>query len=58
MIPKLIHQIWIGDNPLPRVWQDRPETWKQKNPEYVYKLWDNDSIRDIDDEGFLLTQHI
>jgi hypothetical protein len=53
MIPKLIHQIWIGDNPLPRVWQDRPETWKQKNPEYVYKLWDNDSIKDIDDEGFL-----
>ena len=53
MIPKLIHQMWIGDKPLPSIWEDRPESWKEKNPNYNYVLWDNDSIKKIDDENFL-----
>lgn len=44
MIPKVIHQIWIGPNPVPEYWTN---TWSQyyleKNPEYQYKLWDNDN---------------
>ena len=44
MIPKVIHQIWIGPNPIPEYWTN---TWSQyyleKNPEYQCKLWDNDN---------------
>jgi len=37
MIPKIIHQIWVGDQ------NKRPykmmETWKEKNPSWEYMLW-------------------
>ncbi len=35
MIPKTIHQIWLGDN-RPIKWMD---TWKDLNPSWEYKLW-------------------
>lgn len=53
MIPKKIHVLWIGNKPIPSVWKDRPETWKKKNPNYEYKFWDNESIREVDDSDFL-----
>ena len=37
MIPKTIHQIWLGDQ------SQRPsplmETWKEKNPTWEHKIW-------------------
>ncbi len=35
MIPKRLHQIWLGPNP-PTKWMD---TWKNLNPSWEYKLW-------------------
>jgi len=35
-IPRMIHQIWIGDKPAPREWI---QTWKDKNPEFEHILW-------------------
>ena len=35
-IPKIIHQIWIGNNPAPTKLMN---TWKEKNPDYEYILW-------------------
>ena len=32
MIPKIIHQIWIGPKPAPTKFMD---TWKEKNPEFI-----------------------
>lgn len=44
MIPKVIHQIWIGSLKEPNFWSN---TWSQQylelNPEYKYKLWNNDN---------------
>ena len=41
-IPKIIHQIWIGDKPPPNIWID---TWKKDymiaHPEFKYMYWDN-----------------
>lgn len=36
MIPKIIHQIWIGDKKMPLSWM---ATWRQKNPDFKYRLW-------------------
>ena len=36
MIPKLIHQLWIGPNPAPTKHMD---TWKDKNPDFEYIRW-------------------
>lgn len=38
MIPKTIHQIWIGDRPAPLEWID---SWKAMNPDWDHVLWDN-----------------
>jgi mannosyltransferase OCH1-like enzyme len=44
-IPKLIHQIWIGDDkPLP-MWHSRfLESWKTNHPQWTYKLWTNSDV--------------
>lgn len=41
-IPKIIHQLWIGDKPMPN---NLMKTWKDKNPLFTYKLWDNDAVK-------------
>ena len=42
MIPKIIHQIWVGDQ------SQRPvnlmKTWEDMNPEWEYKLWTDDNL--------------
>jgi len=39
MIPKIIHQVWVGDKPIP----DHHLKWikklKKLNPDFEYKLW-------------------
>jgi mannosyltransferase OCH1-like enzyme len=41
-IPKILHQLWIGDiAPAPL---NLMNTWKDKNPEYEYIFWNEDRI--------------
>jgi hypothetical protein len=40
-IPKIIHQLWVGPHARPTVWMD---TWREKHPEWEYRLWDNDAV--------------
>jgi glycosyltransferase involved in cell wall biosynthesis len=42
MIPKIIHQIWIGPKPAPTKFMD---TWKDKNPEFTYIRWNEEEIK-------------
>lgn len=42
--PKIIHQIWIGDNPLPKYYKYFKASWKKYMPQYKYKLWKNRQI--------------
>lgn len=41
MIPKIIHQIWIGNLEPPVSLMD---SWKTKNPDFEYILWDEEKI--------------
>ncbi len=45
MINKVLHQTWVGTEPKPEKWMS---TWKEKNPEWEYKIWDNDTIKELD----------
>ncbi len=36
MIPKVIHQVWLGPNPCPVLCV---ESWKAKNPDWQHRLW-------------------
>jgi mannosyltransferase OCH1-like enzyme len=41
VIPKLLHQIWLGPRQAPRPWT---ETWRTANPDFTYRLWDGDAL--------------
>ena len=42
MIPKIIHQLWIGSNPRPSKFMD---TWQTNNPDFEYIYWNEDEIK-------------
>lgn len=48
MIPKIIHQIWIGPNKRPDCWMN---TFKidyiKMNPSWKYKLWNEENIAEL-----------
>lgn len=47
-IPKIIHQVWSGvDEPLPTHFKALGNTWKEKNPDWEYILWDNKKMNDF-----------
>lgn len=48
-IPHKIHQIWIGSD-LPEKYYDWCNSWKTLNPEWDYKLWQEQDILDLLDE--------
>lgn len=49
IIPKVIHQIWLGKNPIPKNYQYYASTWKKFHPTWEYKLW---TEKDIVNENF------
>ena len=47
MIPKIIHQSWIGSNPAPSHCSGYAKIWKELHPSWEYKLWTNKDIGSI-----------
>jgi mannosyltransferase OCH1-like enzyme len=45
-IPKIIHQIWLGSK-IPAKYNRITNTWKEKNPDWEYKLWTDDDVSKI-----------
>jgi len=43
-IPKIIHQIWLEEGPIPKKIQIFQETWKKQHPNWEYHLWTKDEI--------------
>ena len=46
LIPKIIHQIWIGGE-VPEKFLKLMQTWKTLHPDYEYKLWTDQDIKDF-----------
>ena len=46
MIPKIIHFIWVGSNPLPEVCARYISEWTQAYSDYTIKLWTDSDIAD------------
>lgn len=47
MIPKKIHYIWLGGNPLPKIAEKCIESWKKYCPDYEIVRWDESNV-DVD----------
>ena len=41
MIPRTIHQIWIGPKQRPDDWM---QTWRERNPMFAFTVWDESAI--------------
>jgi len=46
-IPKIIHQIWVGNKPLPKDYLFYIDTWKKINPDWKHILWTDKDINNI-----------
>ncbi len=44
MIPKIIHQIWIGNNPMPETLKSYIEGWKHIYTDYEFILWNDEFV--------------
>jgi len=53
MIPKKIHQIWYGDDPIPEFCMEYAERIKALYPDYEYKLWLNEDLEKLRTNVFL-----
>lgn len=47
-IPKVIHQIHLGDKPLSDQELKWQKTWKHYNPDWKFIFWDDERLRGID----------
>ena len=45
-IPKIIHQIWVGNKPLPEKYKHWQKTW-QSLPGWQYKLWTDKEVENF-----------
>lgn len=52
MIPKIIHYVWIGGNPIPPKNQRYIDHWKKILPDWEFRLW-NESNFDMSASAFL-----
>ena len=50
LIPKKIHQIWLGEKSIPRICKKWMNSWKDHNPQWEYKLWDEKNIKELNVE--------
>ena len=51
-IPRIIHQIWLGPNPLPAFFQEYQRQLKKLHPDWEYRLWtDKEVEQELGEQG-------
>ena len=53
MIPKIIHQLWIGPDPMPQHCVEFCKEMKEMNPEFEHKLWGNEVLQEFKEDKYL-----
>ena len=43
-VPRIIHQIWIGPEPLPEPHRAWIESWRGHHPGWEHRLWTEDDL--------------
>ncbi len=44
VIPKLIHRVWVGPDPMPEAFQRYGESWREHHPDWEMRLWTDDNL--------------
>lgn len=58
MIPKIIHQVWLGDEPLPMGAMDWMAAWHQQHPDWEYHLWRSPPFTLVNQYEFDTAKHL
>ena len=53
MIPKTIHYCWLSGEEMPKAFRRYIEGWKRVMPDYEFKLWDMEAMKDCGSEYFI-----
>lgn len=48
LVPKKIHQIWIGQKPLPEATKEYQKTFAKHHPDWEYRLWTDKDIENLE----------
>ncbi len=51
IIPKIIHQIWLGGTEVPRQYLAFMESWKRYHPDWEYHLWTADNMIELQNQN-------
>jgi inositol phosphorylceramide mannosyltransferase catalytic subunit len=44
MVPRILHQVWLGDRPLPDEFAGYRETWLGHHPDWEHRFWTEDNL--------------
>jgi hypothetical protein len=44
IIPRIVHQVWLGPDPLPDEFARYRETWREHHPSWDVRLWTEDNL--------------
>ena len=46
VIPRILHQVWVGPDAMPQEYEDYRESWRRHHPEWEMRLWTDESLPD------------
>ncbi len=46
MVPRILHQVWLGDRPLPDEFAAYRESWIRHHPDWEHRLWTEENLPD------------
>jgi hypothetical protein len=46
-IPRVVHRIWLGTDPVPELFEEYAETWQKHHPEWTFRLWRDDDLPEL-----------
>jgi mannosyltransferase OCH1-like enzyme len=44
LIPRVIHRIWLGPDPVPDIFEQYAESWRHHHPDWEMRLWRDDNL--------------
>lgn len=47
MIPKVIHRVWLGEDPMPDEFEYYGETWQRHHPDWEMRLWTDSNLPEL-----------
>ena len=47
MIPRVIHRIWLGPNPMPEDFERYGRTWHEHHPDWEVRLWTDHNLPEL-----------